>query len=192
MYVDIRHFILLTINMFKNVVGMPWDWDPFNTISKLTWINASLLLILFLVFSFISIKVHVPFTLSAEPSSASTSSTITTRAEVLLRFGELTAPLAVALMAAALVLPQALFWYAYPIILIISSFLGELKRFANWFYTVLTTIPVLNVIMRATMVGWQALGTQPDHQINEENEGNTPAVEMLSDDAIQDIEAGNR
>lgn len=175
---------------------MPWDWDPFHTISNFTSVNACLLFILFLVFSFISIKVHVPFTLSAvpseEPSSASTSSTITTRTEVLLLFGELTAPLAVALMAAALIFPQALFWYAYPIILIISSFLGELKRFANWFHNVLTTIPVLNVIMRATMVGWQALGTQPDHQINEENEGNTPAVEMVSDDAIQDLEAGDR
>lgn len=187
MYIDIRYAVLLAINMFKYGVGMPWDWDPFHTISNLTWMKAFLLAIFFLVFFFISIKVHVPLT--ATHSTPSTTSSTTDA--VLLSFVELSAPLAVALMASALVFPQALFWYAYPIIVLSSSCFGELKRFANWFHTVLTAIPVLNVIMTATIVGWQALGTQPADQIIQANEENTQALEMRLDDTTEDIEAND-
>ncbi|KAK9934181.1 hypothetical protein M0R45_021333 [Rubus argutus] len=186
MYIDIRYAVLLAINMFKYGVGMPWDWDPFHTISNLTWTNACLLLILFLVFSFISIKVHVPLTTTHLTSSTTCSTTNT----VLVAFEEVSVPLAVALMASALVFPQALFWYAYPFIVLISSCFGELKRFANWFHNVLTAIPVLNVIMTATIVGWQALGTQPHaDQIIQANEGNTQALEMRLGDTTEELEA---
>ena len=185
MYIDYKHAILLAINMLKYGVGMPWDWDPFHTISDLTSIKAFVLVILFVIVPFISVKVHVPLTTHVAPASITTN----TSNVVLRRIKELSAPLAVTLMAAAVVLPQALFWYAYPTSILIPSCLCVLNRFANWLHAVLVTIPVLDVVLSATAVRWQgAFGTEPDH--NEASEGETQGVEMRLGDAMEDLEAG--
>ena len=43
--------------------------------------------------------------------------------------------------------------------------------------------------MTATIVGWQALGTQPADQIIQANEGNTQALEMRLGDTTEELEA---
>ena len=62
---------------------------------------------------------------------------------------------------ASIVFPKALFWYAYPIIIIISFchswLLNVLGSFLFWLQNVLTSAPVINIIIKATVSRWHNL-----------------------------------
>ncbi|KAL4602294.1 hypothetical protein ACB092_10G042500 [Castanea dentata] len=140
--IDLMHTVLLAINILKSQVATPWDWDPYQTIGQPTWIQASFLSLLFLVFPFTSIKLPI--------------STQSATRHILLRFGEFNTQLTVAFIGSIL-FPQALFWYFYPIIISVFIWYPWLFNFLMWSHGVLTTIPVCNIIIRATVTSLQNL-----------------------------------
>lgn len=143
---DIGYIVLLAINLMK--AGTTWEWDSFEIISQPTWIKAWFVFILFFVFSFTSIKLPL--------RSSSDSATSTTTAHVVVKFGELNPNLAVALMLCTIV-PQALFWYALLIALFVSFFsewfLNVVNCFNKCLKSLLTTLPIFIVVIRATAAG---------------------------------------
>ena len=143
---DLRHALLFAINILKSQVGSAWDWEPFDTIGHPTWIKSFTLAILLLIFPFTCIQ--VPLRLDS--------------GHIIVRFGKLD-PCFTVLFLASIVFPQALFWYAYPIIInIMISFcyswlLNVLGSFLFWLQNVLTSIPVIYIIIRATITRWHNL-----------------------------------
>lgn len=147
MYSDVRYIVLVAINLMKT--GMPWDWDPFEAISQPTWIKAWFLFFLFFVFSFTSIKFLLTTTTPSEHNNTT---------KVVVKFGEFDPHLAVALML-GIVFPQVLFWYALFFVLVFSFcsewFLNFLRCFNNCLMSLLSTIPIFIVVIRATAAGFR-------------------------------------
>ena len=77
-----------------------------------------------------------------------------------LRLGKFDPCLTVSLVA-SIVFPQALFWYTYPIIIMISFWYSwlfhVLGSFLFWLQNLLASIPVINIIIRATVTRWHNL-----------------------------------
>ena len=141
---DLRHALLFAVDILKSQVGSAWDWEPFNTIGVPTWSKSFTLAILLLIF---------PFTYKKVPLRLDTD-------HLIVRFGKFD-PCLTILLVASIVFPQALFWYAYPIIIIISFchswILNVLGSSLFWLQKVLTTVPVINIIIRATVTRWHNL-----------------------------------
>ncbi|XAR70567.1 hypothetical protein NMG60_11027464 [Bertholletia excelsa] len=133
---DIRYFVLIVINMAKSQASMPWDWDPFVIIGDLTWMKFWLLFILSVIFSFFSVKVPLACPVNA--------------GYMYVRVGEFSCTLFV-LLVASLLLPQVLFWYFFPIVLLVSLcslwFSNMVKSFVDWAQASLSTLPDLNVFV---------------------------------------------
>ncbi len=88
-------------------------------------------------------------------------------AHIIVRLGKFDPCLTVS-FAASIVFPQALVWYAYPIILVISFWsswlLNVLGCFLFWLRNVITRIPVFKIIIRATITRWQQ-NLEPLHEV---------------------------
>lgn len=140
---DIRYAIILAINIMKSQASIPWDWDPYELMSNLTWSKFWLLFTLFLVFSFTSFK--VPLTCPID----------IWHVRVRVRVGEFSTTLVV-LMVTSLLLPQLLFWYTYPIIVLLfmcSSWVFKtFKSFLHWARAILVTVPDLNISLSSVEV----------------------------------------
>ncbi|KAL0324063.1 UNVERIFIED_CONTAM: hypothetical protein Scaly_2373400 [Sesamum calycinum] len=54
---DLRFGILVMINILKSQTAKPWEWDPFDVGSDITWIKFWLLAIFLFIFSFVSIGI---------------------------------------------------------------------------------------------------------------------------------------
>ncbi|XAR70568.1 hypothetical protein NMG60_11027466 [Bertholletia excelsa] len=138
-FFDLRYALPIVINGAKSQVSMPRDWDPFNTIGHLTWPKLWLLIILFVIFSFTSIE--VPLTCPVIIG------------HIRVQVGKLSTSLLV-LLAASLLFPQVLFWYAYPMVILLSSCSSWLssafKSFLQWVKITLCTVPDLNIFVSAT------------------------------------------
>lgn len=175
-YMDLRHAILIVINVLKYQVGNTWVWDPFNTIAHPTGSKSSALAILWLIFSFT--RIEVP----SRPNMAS----------IIVRLGQFDPCLAI-LLVASIFLPQVLFWYVHLIIIMImfcpSWFLNVLVgSFLGCLGNVLTSIPVINIIIRAGVARWHNL--EPQHEVEDLDDANEvdAAVEVEAlDDAVQVI-----
>lgn len=95
---DLRYFLILAINMLK------FDhvtWDPFKLVSNPTWFSIGLLITLSLFFSFVSVQTSPFLVFRAQPRNFS--------------------PVLLISLVTALILPQFVFWYFYPIILLSST-----------------------------------------------------------------------
>ena len=153
-YIDLRHSLLLAINILKSQLATTLAWDPFHTIDHPSGMKNLTFTILFLVFPFTCIQ--VPLTCSLDT------------AHIIVRLGKFDPCLTVSLLA-SIVFPQAIFWYAYPIIIMISLLsswlLNVLWRFLSWLRKLLTSIPVFDIIIRATVTRWQNLESQ--HEVEE-------------------------
>ena len=102
-YFDLRFCIIVLINMAKSQIGgISWD--------LITWTNLFCFLLILAAFSFVSIE--VPLTLF-------TCSFRTLH--IRLRFGNRPLSAAVSFMA-SLIFPQPLFWYVYPVLLLLSFY----------------------------------------------------------------------
>ena len=175
-YMDLRHTLLFAINMLKSQVGSStWVWDPFNTIAHPTSTKTSIISLLFLLFPFTCIK--VPIACSVDTG------------HIIVRLGKFDPCLTVSLVA-SIVFPQALFWYTYPIIIMTSFWSSWLLYvfgcFLSWLQNVLTTTPVINIIIRATVTRWH--NSEPQDEI-EATEWNQQSQEAGSDDEVLDVDA---
>ena len=176
-YMDLRHTLLFAINMLKSQVGSStWVWDPFNTIAHPTSTKTSIISLLFLLFPFTCIKVPI-------------ACSVDTGHIIIVRLGKFDPCLTVSLVA-SIVFPQALFWYTYPIIIMTSFWSSWLLYvfgcFLSWLQNVLTTIPVINIIIRATVTRWH--NSEPQDEI-ETTEWNQQSQEAGSDDEVLDVDA---
>ena len=86
---------------------------------------------------------------------------------------------------ASIVFPQAIFWYTYPTIILTSFWSSWLLYvfgcFLSWLQNVLTTIPVINITIRATITSWY--NSEPHHEI-EAIEWNQQSQEPDSDEVL--------
>ena len=167
-HMDLRHTLIFAINMLKSQVGSStWVWDPFNTIAHPTSTKTFILSLLFLLFPFTCIKVPVACSVDT--------------GHIIVRLGKFDPYLTVSLVA-SIVFPQALFWYTYPIIILTSFWsswlLYVLGCFLSWLQNVLTTIPVINIIISATVTRWH--NSDPQHEV-EAIEWNQQSQEPGSD-----------
>ena len=166
---DLRHAILVAINVLKYQVGNTWIWDPFNTIAHPTGSKNYALAILLLIFSFT--RIEVPLRLNM--------------ASIIVRLGQFDPCLAI-LLVASILLPQLLFWYVHLIIIMIlfrpSWFLNVLGSFLGWLRNVLTSIPVINIIIRATVARWHNL--EPQHEV----EALDDAIEVDAAVEVEDLD----
>ena len=106
-YLDLRSCIVVLINMVKSP---RISWDLMITE---TWTNLFSFMLVLSVFSFISIE--VPLTLTLFNSTRSFHAL-----HIRLRFGNCPLSAAVSLMA-KIILPYTVFWYVYPLILVLFS-----------------------------------------------------------------------
>jgi hypothetical protein len=130
--VDLRYLVPPLINLLK-LQAKSWAQDS-NSSNPIFFVMAFLFVaIAILLFLFTSVK--LPLTLSVEP--------------IRLRAGHFSSPLTLALLA-SLFLPSSLFWYIFPILVILSPWyeilLNLLKRFMLWFcHTLQANIPTLTI-----------------------------------------------
>ena len=133
---DIRYVIILVINIIKSQTSMPWDWDPFDLNGYFTWTKFWILSTLFLIFSFTSIRIPLTCPLHIW--------------HVQVKVGDISTTLVV-LFVTSLLLPQILFWCAYPFIVLLSlcfSWVSNLFRnFMLWARDTLSTVPDLNIFI---------------------------------------------
>lgn len=135
---DTRYAILLVVNIMKSQASVPWDWDPYELMGNLTWSKFWFLFILVLIFSFTSIRVALTCPIDIW--------------HIRVRLGEFSTTLVV-LLVTSLLLPQLLFWYVYPTIVLLSlcssRVFNAFKSFLHWGQAVLVTVPDLTVSVSA-------------------------------------------
>ncbi|KAL0393824.1 UNVERIFIED_CONTAM: hypothetical protein Slati_4348600 [Sesamum latifolium] len=119
---------------------MPWEWDPFDVASDLTWIKFWILAIFLFIFSFISIA--IPFTVP--PNNLR---------HIQVQMKSFSASL-LACFLASLLFPQLLFWYVYPMILLFflcySCIFNIFRSFIYWDQAILSLAPDLNILITTT------------------------------------------
>lgn len=151
-----------------------WVWDPFKTIAHPNSTKTFTLSVLFLLFPFTCIKVPIACLVDI--------------GHILIRLGKFDPYLTVSLVA-SIVFPQALFWYTYPIIIMNSFWSSWLLYvfgcFLSWLQNVLTSIPVINILIRTTVPRWH--NSEPQHEI-EAIEWNQQWQEPDSDDEVLDAD----
>ncbi|KAL0312293.1 UNVERIFIED_CONTAM: hypothetical protein Sradi_5628600 [Sesamum radiatum] len=137
---DLRFAILIVINILKSQTAKPWEWDPFDVGSDLTWIKFWLLTILLFIFSFVSIGIPL-----VVPPNDTRYIQVQTK-----RFS----PSLLACFLASLFFPQLLFWYVYPIILLFflsyTCICNVSRSFIYWAQAVLSLVPDLNILITTT------------------------------------------
>jgi hypothetical protein len=114
-------------------IGKPWVQQP-NLISNEMFVKVCVFLaIAILVFLFTSVK--LPLTITVEPPQW--------------RAGDFSSPLTLSFLA-SLFLPSPLFWFVFPMLVILSPWYGIivdlLKRFILWFSHILQAIPTHIII----------------------------------------------
>lgn len=150
---DMRFCVPIIINILKPGDG----WDPFDTIDNPTSMKICCFLLISVVFSLTSIVI---------PALAGTS--IVMGGYMHLRVaGELSVVMALS-MVASFTFPQALFWYVYPIIVMVSIrygwVLSVFKCFLGWLQAMAVRAPVFNIIIMSSTA------TVTHHQPEEEDD----------------------
>ncbi|KAL1552644.1 hypothetical protein AAHA92_13415 [Salvia divinorum] len=151
---DVRFVILVAINVLKSHMAMPWEWDPFEVTNDLTWIKFLLLTTLFFFFAFIAIEIisltspnNIGFVKVQINSFSPTFSTC---------------------FLACLLLPQFLFWYVYPMILLsfwwYACVSSTFVSFLTWVGARVSEMPDLNIVIAAANAG-------PDDELHGVEEG---------------------
>ncbi|XAR54877.1 hypothetical protein NMG60_11030201 [Bertholletia excelsa] len=148
-FVDVRYVIPLGINIVKSHVAWPWEWDAFDIVGEPTW--AKLWLYGFLLFLFPLVSVEI--LLTSSPHNAIR--------HIRLRVGDFSIILMLATLA-SLFLPQTLFWYAYPIMVLLSfCYIWILHLFATilrWVQANHSRVPILNIIVSTAHNNQDELG----------------------------------
>ncbi|KAL0330077.1 UNVERIFIED_CONTAM: hypothetical protein Sradi_4994400 [Sesamum radiatum] len=138
---DLRFAILMMINILKSQTAKPWEWDPFDVASELTWIKLSLLAIFLLIFSFISIG--VPLT-TVPPNNMR---------YIQVQMKSFSASLLAGFLA-SLFFPQLLFWYVCPMIplffLCYAAISNVSRSFIYWAQATLSLAPDFNIWIATT------------------------------------------
>lgn len=141
---DLRFVFLLIINIVKSHTSIPWEWDPFDVVSDLSWMKFWFLTILSFVFSFVSIVIPLNNIVYIQVQVKNFSPTL------LICF------------LASLFFPQLLFWYVYPIILLFflcyACIFNMFTRFISWVQTIFSMLPDLNIFITATNREWHEEG----------------------------------
>lgn len=137
---DLRHTILVLVNILKSGIGPPWQWDPFNVVAvshQFTLMEASILLFMF-IFSVTSVKIRAR----------------SEQWQICIRVGNFSTTLTLSLLV-CLVVPQCVFWYAYPMILLISMNYTWLAKtfntFLDWLQGMSPSMPVFNIFVVTTL-----------------------------------------
>lgn len=119
------------------MVALPWDWDPFRTMDRLTWINSCFFLLILTAFSFTSIV--VPHTCPVHGAAGF----------IRLRIGNFSLPMTLSLMA-SLIFPQTLFWFIYLILIFAPFWPAWVAHFLERIRGMASTIPVYEINISAT------------------------------------------
>ncbi|KAL1532316.1 hypothetical protein AAHA92_32342 [Salvia divinorum] len=144
---DLRFLLLVAMNILKS---QPWEWDPFEVTDHLTWTKFFLLVSLFFFFTFIAIEI-IPLT----------SPNIMGFVRVQINNSS---PTFSTCFLACLLLPQFVFWYVYPVILVsfwwhacVSS---AFTSFVAWAGALLSEMPDLSISIVAANTGDDELHDQ--------------------------------
>lgn len=117
---------------------MPWQFDPFN-IHQFTLTEASILLSTFFIISFTSFTIRLNY-----------SNTRSRQWQIRIRVGHFSKTLALSLLD-CLAVPKYTFWYAYPMIILISLWYNWLAKTFNsildWLQEMSSSMPVLNIFV---------------------------------------------
>lgn len=136
---DMRFMIVVAINIVKSHVAMPWEWDPFEVTNDLTWTKFLLLTSLFFFFTFIAIEI-IPLT---SPNIMGF---------VKIQINKYSPTFSTSFLACVF-LPQFLFWYVYPMILVSFWWYTCVSRafasFVAWVGAVLSEMPDVNISIAA-------------------------------------------
>ncbi|KAL2236820.1 UNVERIFIED_CONTAM: hypothetical protein Sindi_0873700 [Sesamum indicum] len=120
---------------------MPWEWDPFDVASDLSWTKFWLLAIFLFIFSFISIAIP---TFTVPPNNLR---------YIQVQMKSFSASL-LACFLASLFFPQLLFWYVYPMILFFflcySCIFDVSRSFVYWAQAILSLAPDFNILITTT------------------------------------------
>ncbi|XAR54876.1 hypothetical protein NMG60_11030200 [Bertholletia excelsa] len=148
-YVDVRYVVPLGINIVKSHVGRPWEWDAFDIVGEPTWAKLWLYSFLLFLFPFVSVEIL----LTSSPHNAIR--------HIHLRVGDFSIILMLANFA-SLFLPQTLFWYAYLIMVLLSScYIWILDLFVtilHWVQANHCRVPILDIIVTAAHDNHNELG----------------------------------
>lgn len=140
---DVRFVILVAINIVKSHVAMPWEWDPFEVANDITWTKFFILASLFFFFSFIAIEI---ISLTSPNNMGFVKVQINNFS-----------PTFSTCFLACLFLPQFLFWYVYPMILVsfwwYTCISSAFASFVAWVGAVLSEMPDLNISVAAANTG---------------------------------------
>lgn len=137
---DFRHVILMFENIFISGIRMPWQLNPFN-IHQFTFMEASILLVVFVIFSTTSINIrpNLPF-----------SNTRSRQWQICIRVGDFFKILTLSLLV-CLAVPKHTFWYAYTMIILISLWYNWLAKtfnsFLYWLQEMSPSMPVFNIFV---------------------------------------------
>ncbi|KAL0330960.1 UNVERIFIED_CONTAM: hypothetical protein Sangu_1641500 [Sesamum angustifolium] len=138
---DLRFGILVMINILKSQTAKPWEWDPFDVGSDITWIKFWLLAISLFIFSFVSFG--IPLT-TVPPNNAR---------YIQVQMKSFSASL-LACFLASLFFPQLLFWYVYPTILSFflcySCICNVSRSFVYWAQAILSLAPDFSIWITTT------------------------------------------
>ncbi|KAG8382003.1 hypothetical protein BUALT_Bualt05G0031300 [Buddleja alternifolia] len=134
---DLRYVLLIVINIVKSAIT---KWDPFDVLGDLTWTKFWFVTILLFIFSFLSIRVPI------DPQNS-------TILYINVQLQNFSSSLAASFLA-SLFSPQILFWYIYPVILVLFSFStcisSMLNNFVVWMQIVLSNVPGVNLFITTT------------------------------------------
>lgn len=138
---DLRYLLLLITNIIKSHIVTPCEWDAFDVATNFTWIKFWLLTLLFFIFAFVSIGIPLH------------TSTDTNMGYIRVQIKKFSASLTLSYLA-SIFIPQLLFWYLYPLILLLFSCSASIS---NLYWTsmfrlqaILATLPDFNLLLIAT------------------------------------------
>ena len=132
---DLRFLLLVAMNVLKSHMAMPWEWDPFKVTNDLTWTKFFLLTSLFFFFTFIAIEII-----------SLTSPNIMGFVKVKINNFS---PTFSTCFLACLLLPQFVFWYVYPMILLsfywYACVSSAFMSFLAWAGALMSEMPDLSI-----------------------------------------------
>lgn len=178
-----RYFILILINFLKSKASMPSVWDPYNiTIlnQQSIWLNLWILCFFLFVFPLTSIQ----FPLSCHSRGNN----------IIVRVGYFSVTVFVSTVA-ALIFPQALFWFAYPLIIILFNpftgwfFINSFNSFMLWWRATFHAVPPVSNTSNHATIG-ELRHEHGDHMIHILHLLQEEEDPSLEDGLVQNIPIG--
>ncbi|KAG8375286.1 hypothetical protein BUALT_Bualt10G0084600 [Buddleja alternifolia] len=157
-YFDSRFVLLLVVNVFKSEVATPWKWDPFNlATTQISFFKWLILAAFSLSFSFIAIG--IPY---SRPHNNSMRF-------IRVQIKEFSSCLTISFLA-SLFMPQILFWYYYPVILLFFLCYTRISNVFRSFVFWIEAVPDVSIFITATTDTIQAANIEVEEG-GEELEG---------------------